>query len=160
MPPTFGNMALQIVALGLLLLGSHANAQANTNVPPAAENVSTESASGADLFSNEAIQLTESVLSGLNGREDLAQYASLFAFGNSSTSDEEPSEPAGGCKTYPGEPQWPSEDLWGVFNELLGSALSPIIPIASPCYKDSAYDNYDASLCAAVTEGWVEEVTQ
>lgn len=144
----------------LLLLCSRAGAQLNRNIQPAAANASKESAAGAELFSSEAIQLTDSVLVGLKDQEDLAQYAPLFTFGNASASHEEPSGPAQDCKTYPGDPKWPSTDSWEVFDGLLGSALSPIIPIASPCYKDSVYDNYDSSLCASVTEGWVEESTQ
>lgn len=166
MPCDLRKMVHKFVSLGvcpnlvLLLLSSYASAQPNRGIPPAAANVSKESAAGAELFSNEAIQLTNSVLVGLSEQADLAQYAPLFAFGNASTSHEEPSESTEDCKTYPGSPLWPSTDLWETFNELLGNALSPIIPIASPCYRDSAYDNYDASLCATVTEGWVEESTQ
>lgn len=144
----------------LLMLNSCAYAQRNGEVRPAAANVSKDSAAGAELFSNEAIQLTESALMELKNLTGFAQYATLFAFGNDSNSNEEPSEGAGDCKTYPGDPSWPSADLWNVYDDLLGKALSPIIPIASPCYTDSAYDNYDASLCASVTEGWVEESTQ
>lgn len=144
----------------LLMLNSCAYAQRNVEVRPAAANVSKESAAGAELFSNEAIQLTNSILVGLKNHNGLEQYAPLFAFGNDSNSNEEPSEGAGDCKTYPGDPSWPSADLWSVYDDLLGNALSPIIPIASPCYKDSVYDNYDASLCASVTERWVEESTQ
>lgn len=143
-----------------LLLNSSAYAQRNEEVRPAAANVSKESAAGAELFSNEAIQLTNSILVGLKNHNGLEQYAPLFAFGNDSNSNEEHSEGAGDCKTYPGDPSWPSADLWSVYDDLLGNALSPIIPIASPCYRDSIYDNYDASLCASVTEGWVEESTQ
>lgn len=153
-------MALQLVFLGLLLRSSQAQGQATRDIPPASATLSTESAAGAELFSNEAIQLTESVLKGLNDRDDVAQYAHLFTFGNGTSSPEQPSAPAGDCKTYAGDSLWPSEDLWGLFDKLLGNALSPIIPIASPCYTDSEYDNYDASLCASVAEGWVEEETQ
>lgn len=159
-------MALKSVSLGtcpgfiLLLLTSYADAQRNRDIRPAAANVPRESAAGAELFSNEAIQLTESVLVELKGHGDVAQYAPLFAFGNDSTSNEESSERADECKTYPGDPSWPSADLWEVYDDLLGNALSAIIPIASPCYRDSAYDNYDASLCASVTEGWGKERTQ
>lgn len=159
-------MILQSIQLGtcpgliLVLLSSCANAQGSKVFRPAAANVSKESAAGADLFSNEAIQLTDSVLVDLKNDKDFAQYAPLFAFGNDSNSNEESSQRAGDCKTYPGDPLWPSEELWGAFDELLGSALSPIIPIASPCYKDSGYDNYDASLCASVTAGWNKEITQ
>lgn len=162
MPPPFSNMALRFVFLSLLLLNSRAEGQASGEIRPATATLSTESAAGADLFSNEAVQLTESVLLRLNDEDDLAQYAPLFAFGNgnSTNSPGEPSNTAGNCKTYPGDSLWPSEDLWGIFDELLGNALHPIIPIASPCYKNSEYDNYDASLCASVTEGWVEEETQ
>lgn len=147
-------------AVVLLMLNSCAYAQRNGEVRPAAANVSKESAARAELFSNEAIQLTNSILLDLKSNNGLAQYAPLFAFGNDSNSNEEPSESAGDCKTYPGDPSWPSADLWNVYDDLLGNALSPIIPIASPCYRDSVYDNYDASLCASVTEGWVEENTQ
>ncbi|POS77367.1 hypothetical protein DHEL01_v204246 [Diaporthe helianthi] len=153
--PTFSSMALQFLFLGLLLRGSHAI----RDIPPAAATLSTESAAGAELFSYEAIRLTESVLSGLNDQDDLAQYAQLFAFGNTTSSPEDPRAKGGHCKTYAGDSLWPSEDLWGLFDELLGNALSPIIPIASTCYKNSEYDNYDASICASVTEGWVVEGT-
>lgn len=144
----------------LLLLNYCAYAQRNEEVRPAAANVSNESAAGAELFSNEAIQLTNSILAELKNHNGLAQYAPLFAFSNDSNSNEESSEDAGDCRTYPGDPLWPSADLWNVYDDLLGNALSPIIPIASPCYRDSVYDNYDASLCASVTKGWVEESTQ
>lgn len=154
-------MILKSVQLGtcpgliLLLLSSYADAQRNSDFRPAAANVSKESAAGAELFNNEAIQLTDSVLVDLKNDDDFAQYAPLFAFGNDSNGNEEED-----CKTYPGDPQWPSEELWGAFDELLGYALSPIVPIASPCYTDSEYDNYDASLCASVSEGWTKESTQ
>lgn len=144
----------------LLLFSSCVYAQRNGDVRPAAAIVSKDSAAGAELFSNEAIQLTNSILVELKNHNGLAQYAPLFAFGNDSNSNEEFSEGARDCKTYPGDPSWPPADLWNVYDDLLDNALSPIIPIASPCYRDSAYDNYDASLCASVTEGWVEESTQ
>lgn len=153
-------MALQFVFLSLLLRNSQAQGQPTRDIPPAAATLSTESAARAELFSNEAVQLTESVLSALNDRDDLAQYAHIFSFGNSTSSPEEPPAPGGDCKTYAGDSLWPSGDLWGVFDKLLGNALSPIIPIASPCYRDSEYDNYDTSLCASVAEGWVKEETQ
>ncbi|KAI7779934.1 hypothetical protein LA080_000146 [Diaporthe eres] len=139
----------------LLLLGSYADAQRRRDIRPAAANVPTESAAGAKLFSNEAIQLTESVLAELKDHGEIAQYAPLFGFGNGGTSEEESSERADECKTYPGDPSWPSADLWEVYDGLLGNALSAIIPIASPCYRDSAYDNYDASLCAYDDHGSV-----
>lgn len=144
----------------LLLLNYFAYAQRTEEVRPAAANVSKESAAGAELFSNEAIQLTNSILAELKNHNRLAQYAPLFAFGNDSNSNEESSEGARDCRTYPGDSLWPSADLWNVYDDVLGNALSPIIPIASPCYRDSVYDNYDASLCASITEGWVEESTQ
>jgi hypothetical protein len=146
---------LRIVFLSLLLCSSQAHSPANRGIPPAAATVSAESAAGVELFRNEAIQLTPAVVSGLNGYEALDQYASLFTFGNGSNS-----EATGDCKTYPGDTLWPSEDLWAIFDELLGNAISPIVPIASPCYEVSVYDNFDTSVCASVTAGWVEEATQ
>lgn len=144
----------------LVLLSSYANGQRTRDIRPAAANVATDSAAGVELFSNEAIQLTESVLMEMKDHDELAQYAPLFAFGNDDASVESSSERAEDCKTYPGDPSWPSADLWEAYDDLLGNALSPIIPMASPCYVDSAYDNYDASLCASVTEGWAKESTQ
>lgn len=159
-------MAPTLVSLGacqgliLLLLTFHADAQLNNHIGPAVSHVAKDSAAGVELFSSEAIQLTESGLVELNEQETLAQYAALFDFGNSSTNHEELLEGAEACKTYPGDDLWPSAELWEVFSDLLGGALSPITPIASSCYEDSAYDDYDASLCASVSEGWTKEITQ
>lgn len=158
-------MAPNIVSLGvghivLLLLSIHADARLNSHIGLGATHMSKESAAGAELFANEAFQLTESILVDLMDDEYFAQYASLFAFGNGSTNHKKLSESAQACKTYPGDALWPSADLWEAFDSFLGGALSPITPIGSPCYKDSVYHNYDASLCASVTEGWVEESTQ
>lgn len=160
MIPTFAPLGRVCPRVLILLLLSHSHAEAQPgerDVRPAAAHVSRDpTAAGAELFSYEAIQLTDSVLVDLKNRTASAQYAPLFAFG----SQEPPGAGAGDCKTYPGDPLWPSADLWAVYNDLLGNALSPIVPIASPCYVDSAYDNYDASRCASVAEGWGEGSTQ
>ncbi|KAI3395178.1 hypothetical protein diail_1672 [Diaporthe ilicicola] len=158
-------MAPSFLSLGtcrgifLLLLSFHADALLNSDTGLADELVSKQSAAGVGLFSYEAVQLTESGLLKLNDQETLAKYAPLFAFGNGSTNPQEPSERAEGCKTYPGDALWPSAELWGVFDNLLGGAISPIVPIASPCYMDSAYHNYDSLRCVSITEGWGKEST-
>ncbi|KAH8714032.1 FAD binding domain-containing protein [Phaeosphaeriaceae sp. PMI808] len=56
------------------------------------------------------------------------------------------------CKTYPGDPEWPSDAVWRLFNGLLGGALIRTVPEASTCYPD--WENYSASGCQSLTASW------
>ncbi|KAI4592656.1 hypothetical protein KJ359_010558 [Pestalotiopsis sp. 9143b] len=56
---------------------------------------------------------------------------------------------SGECRTYPGDEAWPSQSDWNTFNDELGGALIPTIPVAAPCYND--WGVYDEEECAAVT---------
>jgi hypothetical protein len=105
------------------------------------------------------VQLTEEILTNLSSSQDTSvrEYAHLFSF-------EEAVKPASprvrrtsACKATPGTPSWPAKIVWNVFNLLLGGALSPVIPAASPCYPDSVYNNYDAAKCAEVNSEWPTE---
>lgn len=57
------------------------------------------------------------------------------------------------CKTYPGDPLWPSKALWNVFEILLGDGvLIETVPYAAACYAD--FDSYDESQCNFITRNW------
>jgi hypothetical protein len=111
----------------------------------------SSSAASVDLFDSETFQLTKKVLASL-ATSDNPEVARLFA--NSTKGRKEPSE---SCKSAPGDSLWPSDRIWDIFDALLGGALSPIIPIASPCYPNSTYNNYDVAKCVAVTKGFTTE---
>ncbi|ORY01670.1 FAD binding domain-containing protein [Clohesyomyces aquaticus] len=122
------------------------------SVGPAATVVPADSDSGVPLFEVETLQLTEAVIAHLRSDDQVGDYAKLFAFDNATLSSRSTGARRGArCKTYPGDPLWPSKSVWDIFNLLLGGALSPIVPIASPCYPASVYNNYDAGKCANIT---------
>jgi hypothetical protein len=112
---------------------------------------SRHTAAGVDLFDSETFQLTKEVLATL-ASSDKPEVASLFADSNN-----QQRVPSRSCKSAPGDSLWPSKQGWDTFNSLLGGTLSPILPIASPCYSNSTYNNYNASECAAVTIGFSTE---
>ncbi|KAH8204177.1 hypothetical protein TruAng_001597 [Truncatella angustata] len=58
----------------------------------------------------------------------------------------------------PGDPEWPSEDLWQEFDTLLGGALLEGTPSASVCYLD--WPDYDQERCDKVTELWLNATWQ
>ncbi|KAK5652427.1 hypothetical protein OQA88_10470 [Cercophora sp. LCS_1] len=72
-------------------------------------------------------QLTDAVVASSN--------ATLFGFG----ADADPSAkilPQPRCKLLPGDPQWPSQTVWNLFNLTLGGALIKNTPLAAPCYNN------------------------
>jgi hypothetical protein len=134
------------------------------SIAPAATIVSTNTSAGIPLFDLEAVQLTDLVLTDLANDDQVSEYVYLFAFENSTTIGASTRarrvRRATKCKTYPGDLLWPSKVVWGIFDLVLGGALEPIIPLASPCYKDSVYSNYNATKCAAITAAWGLDQTQ
>jgi len=58
------------------------------------------------------------------------------------------------CKNFPGGMNWPPEDVWRDLNTTLKGALLRPRPIASVCYRNTTYDNYEESKCKAVTDSW------
>ncbi|TGO24708.1 hypothetical protein BPAE_0096g00140 [Botrytis paeoniae] len=66
--------------------------------------------SSTALFDFETIQLETSDLAQLN-----ASMQALFTFGNASSRS--------ACKVFPGNADWPADDVWDIFNDLLGGAL-------------------------------------
>jgi hypothetical protein len=122
------------------------------SVAPAAETVASDSTpANAPLFSAETVQLTDDVVTELQNNPDVAEYASLFEFEDSANSTASArvrrARRSLRCKTMPGDALYPSKLVWGLTNLLLGGALQPIVPIASPCYVESEYNNYDAQRC-------------
>jgi hypothetical protein len=129
------------------------------SVSPAAETVTTTSTlANVPLFDIETIQLTENVVSELRSNPDVTKYASLFEFGDAeSNTVRSRRAQAQRCKTMPGDALYPSKLVWSIFDQLSGDALEPIVPIGSPCYHDSVYNNYDAERCAFLVKNFDQE---
>jgi hypothetical protein len=128
---------------------------------PAAEVVSDATPANVPLFDLETYQLTDNVVTELYNSPDLSEYASLFEFEDSSNSTVSARarrvRKALRCKTMPGDALYPNETTWGIFDGLLGGALEKIVPIGSPCYTTSEYNNYDADKCAALVRNYNKE---
>lgn len=132
------------------------------SVAPAAETVAVDSTSAkVPLFQEEAIQLTDNAVTKIQANPDLAEYASLFEFEDSSNSSVNARarrvRRSQRCKTMPGDLLYPGKLVWGLFDLLLGGALEKIIPIGSPCYKKSEYNNYDATRCEYLVKNYNAE---
>ena len=97
-----------------------------------------------DLFDWEKVQLSEGLIS--NG-----QLGSYLNFAESA----QPSPLADRrCRVFPGDPDWPSADVWKDLNTTLNGALIKAVPAASPCYKQTAFNDYDESKCNAISGNW------
>ncbi|CAN9201090.1 unnamed protein product [Alternaria alternata] len=135
---------------------------ASLAVSPAAETLAAKiTPAELPLFDGEAIQLTDDVVAALQQNPDLAEYAPLYEFEDSSNSTlsvrARRTRRALRCKTMPGDELYPSKAAWSVFDTLLGGALEKIVPIGSSCYKKSEYDNYDAAKCANLVKNFDQE---
>jgi hypothetical protein len=135
-----------------------------TSIAPATETVATGSNNAnLPLFAVEAVQLTDNVVADIQNNPDLAKYASLFEFEDSLNSTVSARvrrvRKSLRCKTMPGDLLYPQEDVWGLFDLLLGGALEKIVPIGSPCYQKSEYNNYNAEKCAALVRDYNKEET-
>lgn len=132
------------------------------SVAPAAETVASDATSAnVPLFDVETVQLTDGVVSNLQSNPDVSEYASLFEFEDSSNSTvaarTRRMRRAARCKTMPGDSLYPNKLVWGVLDLVLGGALEKIVPIGSPCYKESEYNNYDAAKCASLVADYNKE---
>ncbi|KAK7192541.1 hypothetical protein DPSP01_006483 [Paraphaeosphaeria sporulosa] len=56
------------------------------------------------------------------------------------------------CKTYPGDPDWPSDLTWKTFNTSLSGALIATIPEAAPCYGSNV--SAISPECQFLTSSW------
>lgn len=119
------------------------------SIAPVAEIVTrTSTPANVPLFELETVQLTDDGVTKLQSNKNVAEYASLFEFGDTNSTATRRACSTQRCKTMPGDALYPSKVVWEVFDLLSGGALEPIVPIGSPCYPDSAYNNYDAEKCA------------
>lgn len=98
------------------------------------------------MFSYETFQLTETVLANLTAFSNI----SVFGFANDSNSHLPVS---GECKTYTGDPNWPTNTAWDDLNAVLGGALIKTKPVASSCYHD--WGDYNETHCEWLTANWV-----
>lgn len=132
------------------------------SVAPAAETIaSSTTPADVPLFDDELVQLTDNIVAELQNNPDLAEYASLFEFEDSANSSVSARarrvRKALRCKTMPGDFLYPGKLTWSIFDLLLGGALEKIVPIGSPCYKNSEYNNYDAAKCASLVQNYDQE---
>ncbi|KAF3003537.1 hypothetical protein E8E13_005720 [Curvularia kusanoi] len=141
-----------------------ATAQSSTpssaaTIAPAAETVTAVlTPANVPLFDNEIVQLTDGVVSELTSSPDVAEYASLFEFGDGNTTAVRSRRAqAQRCKTMPGDALYPTKLVWSIFDQLSGGALEPIVPVGSPCYRSSIYNNYDAERCAFLVKNFDQE---
>ncbi|KAF9639568.1 putative fad binding domain protein [Lasiodiplodia theobromae] len=74
------------------------------------------------------------------------QYAAAFG------PDTKPSN-VNECKVFPGDADWPAEDVWQALNTVVDNALIKTIPSAHDCH-DEEYGPYDAEKCAFVAQQW------
>jgi len=131
------------------------------SVAPAAETVaSTSTPANVPLFDVETVQLTDNVVTELQTRPEVSEYASLFEFGDANSTKAARTRRARSaqrCKTMPGDALYPTKAVWDLFNLLSGCALEPIVPIGSACYPNSTFDNYDTERCAYLVENLYAE---
>ena len=122
-------------------------------VTPAATTVSTDSPAGALLFPWESVQLTEDVLKETNSQMNDVDVATLFGFDNSieTTIKTRRQISSGECKALSGDESYPKLSVWSAFDSLLGGVLIKTTPVAAPCYKNSAWDDYDESKCEDIS---------
>lgn len=106
-----------ILAICLLWAVSNAAYVAVADIKPAVAIVAETEAAGAPLQSSEIRQLTDEVVDRIASDELTAGHHATAA-----------------CKIFPGDPGWPVESVWNVFNALLGNALIPTKPLGAPCY--------------------------
>jgi hypothetical protein len=82
-----------------------------------------------------------------------SKYANLFAFNTTG-----PTIKSGECKPQPGDPAWPSQEVWNDFDEALGGALIRTVPLAAPCYDN--WGTYDSKKCISITNNWTNPFLQ
>lgn len=108
-----------------------------------------EGGSQASLLPFETIQLNDSTIAHLTDLHP--DDASIFDFGDTSSAG--PSiVPETGCKAFPGDSYWPSQDHWALLASLTEDALIKGEPSAAVCYQD--WPQYNVEDCASVTGKW------
>ncbi|CAG5182752.1 uncharacterized protein ALTATR162_LOCUS10317 [Alternaria atra] len=134
-------------------IGALGSPVALRDVTPAAATVSADSPAGVALFPLETVQLTDEALKTADSQTSEVDVGALFGFdgGNETKAIAKRALRSGQCKAFPGDSNYPKEWVWSVFDLLLGGALIKTTPIAAPCYKNSAWNDYDEGKCADIS---------
>ncbi|EDU42037.1 FAD binding domain containing protein [Pyrenophora tritici-repentis] len=153
---------LDMLLTRYLAYAALASATFAITVPPAAETLAADvTPANLPLFDFEAVQLTDSAVAAIREDAKFAEHASHFDFEDTSNSTlsvrARRARRALRCKTMPGDGLYPSGAVWDAFDALLGGALQKVVPIGSPCYKNSVYGNYDAAKCADLVKNFDAE---
>lgn len=135
----------------LLAMQVHSLSAAFADIEPAVALVAQTEAAGAPLQDAERQQLTDDVVNRISSDQHTAEYASYFAFDTSPVSHLASPNETESCKSFPGDPGWPSDDAWDAFDHLLGRALIPTKPLGAPCY-DSKWGEKDETECANIVK--------
>lgn len=133
-------MAQVFTLLGLLAVGRFVIATNTTTKQP--------------LFPYEEVVLTDQELEKL---AETSEYGSLFQFDNGTAPDPDRLK-SGACKAFPGDAEWPAQEVWHTFNELVDGAIIDTVPVAAPCYENTGL--YDAGKCAEIQENFIDPYFQ
>ncbi|KAI0411230.1 hypothetical protein F5X98DRAFT_384223 [Xylaria grammica] len=61
------------------------------------------------------------------------------------------------CRSFPGDPSWPSDDTWADLNNTVHGRLIAAAPIAAPCYT-SVFEQpnalFNEDVCATLRDNW------
>ena len=106
----------------------------------------------APLFVYETKQLTDDIVASFAPAQQ-----KLFGFDDSAV-DSSQIRSSGECKTFPGDDDWPLGNTWNTFNEVVGGALIPTVPIAAPCYK--SWGVYNAEKCTVIANNFTDPYLQ
>ncbi|KAL1883300.1 hypothetical protein Daus18300_000358 [Diaporthe australafricana] len=147
-PSSSSRVAVGVVS-ALLATNAQSSAAVVSNIEAAVAFVSATEAAGAPLQSAETQQLTEDVVNRLASDQTTARYVSYFAFEDNTISNATSHGSNASCKAFPGDSDWPDDDVWDVFDLLLGKALIPTQPVGAPCY-DSKWGQKDTAECANI----------
>jgi hypothetical protein len=152
-PPLWKAACFLLCLAPILVSGQQPSAL--PRIEPAVTTMPAVSAAGAPLQHSEALQLTDEVVERLFADDSTAKFAKYFSFENSTSSTvarfKRANPPA--CRAFPGDPSWPKDPVWDIFNLLLGGALIPTVPIAASCY-DTQWGKKDAMECTNVANNF------
>lgn len=89
----------------------------------------------SDLLPFETIQLQARELESLD-----ATSSSLLSFADTSSPLVTTNKRSkSGCKYFPGDADWPSDEAWNTLNYTLGGVLIKTVPLARACYAGPDY---------------------
>jgi hypothetical protein len=95
------------------------------------------------------------VVDRLISENSTSEFAKYFAFENSTGTSKVQAMSVNqvACRTFPGDPSWPKDRVWDIFNSLLGGALISSVPIAASCY-DTQWGKKDVAQCTNVVNNF------